>query len=356
MKSAKILYAQVRAQYESLFDMFDKVGIPPDPRWRSLVLYLRNVKDYPHLSDTQKVQVQELLTETFEKRDFTDARLRVILDRYRLAVMEPCQQKVNVLLKEVTELVSSFQRTLHARCGDLTTLEEEAVSIVTSEASITDSIDKLRDAFGKVKMLMENDLDSLERLATEDGLTSIANRRAFDSFMQKAIEQWRQDARPLSLALFDIDYFKRFNDEHGHRIGDQALIVVAKHIAAIAKAIDLEKNTVIAARYGGEEFALAISGPDAPDLVKHVEKCRSAIRKFNFLIRDSDGNIVETGLHLTMSAGVAGMWKGWSGALLENLIDGADKALYFAKESGRDKGALFVPGDKFEFSLLKPVS
>ena len=351
MKNEKIVYAQIRAQYEALFDMFDKVGIPPETRWRSLVLYLRNMKDYPHLSDAQKATVQELLTETIEKRDFSTERLTVILEGYRMAIVHPYLQKVEVLLSEATGLVSSFQRILQSRTGDIFELENEAVNIITGETSASDPVEKLRSAFSKVRTLLENDLNSLERLATEDGLTAIPNRRAYDAFMHKAIERWQTEGRPLSLALFDIDHFKRFNDEHGHRIGDQALIVVAKHIAAAARKINTN-NDVIAARYGGEEFVLAISGPDATSIGTYVEKCRSAVRSFNFLIRDSSGNVVETGLHLTMSAGVAYMWKGWTGALLENLVDGADKALYFSKESGRDKGALFTPGDKFEFTLL----
>ena len=354
MKSNRLLYEQSRAQYQALFDMFDKVGVPPDTHWRSFILYLRSIKKYSHLSDAQKAEIQDLLRESLEKRDFTDASLMAILDRYRQAIVRPYQDKVEDLLREVKDLIASFQRTLQSRSGDITALEDEAVSIITDENNTGDSIEHLRSAFGKFKTLLEHDINSLECLANHDALTGIANRRAFDAFIAKVLEQWQNESRPLCLALFDIDHFKRFNDEHGHRIGDQVLVVVAKHIASMTKMVGAG-NEALAARYGGEEFVFLISGPDAPKLCEYVERCRAAIRKFNFLIRDARGNVVESGLHITMSAGVSMMWSGWVSSLQENLLDGADKALYFAKESGRDKGVLFEPGEQFGFTLLEPA-
>ena len=156
---------------------------------------------------------------------------------------------------------------------------------------------------------------------------------------------------PPGAALFDIDHFKKFNDEHGHRIGDQVLAVVANHLK---KGIEhfAKDNGVLAARYGGEEFALAVSGPDAQQLIQAADKCRKVIKKFNFLIRDAEGNVVESGLHITVSAGVASAWQGWHGAHLANLIDNADKAMYFAKQSGRDRTVLFQADKEDAFALI----
>ena len=339
-------------EYLNLFSMFDRVGVPQDSRWRSLLLYLREIKDYNHLSDAQKASVQAILTGTLETNDYSDDKLNNILKEYHGIVVKPYKIKVDALVREASDVINGFQRILTARCGDINSLEEESISIVSSEGSDSlDSIAQLRMAFSKVKTLLEEDIRNLEQMATLDGITNIANRRGFDLFMDSVIQKWVSERRPVSLALLDIDHFKRFNDEHGHRIGDQVLAVVAAHLKKILRAFGSENN-VIAARYGGEEFALVVSGPDSDKLVSATEKCRQLIKKFNFLIRDADGNVVESGLHITVSAGVASLWERCQGAYLENLIDSADKALYFAKQSGRDKAFEFKPDDEQGFVLI----
>ncbi len=202
---------------------------------------------------------------------------------------------------------------------------------------------KLREAFHGVKSLLENDIQSLEMLASKDGLTGLANRRIFDSFIDDAVNKWRTSGCLVALALFDIDFFKRFNDEHGHRIGDQVLTVVAKQISRCCQEFTDTGDQMLAARYGGEEFAVVATGPFAEKLPELAEKIRLAIKNFNFLIRDSCGNVVESGLNITLSAGIAAIWAGWNSAYQENLIDSADKALYFAKQAGRDRTVEFVP-------------
>ncbi|CAK7032579.1 MAG: hypothetical protein DELT_00422 [Desulfovibrio sp.] len=338
--------------YLNLFEMFDRAGIPHDSRWRSLLLYLREIKDYTHLSDAQKANVQGLLTSALEEQNFTDERLNKILKDYQEIVVKPYKVKVDALVREAADVIGGFQRILTTRCGDLSSLEEESVSIISSDGlDSIESINKLRNAFSKVKTRLEEDIRNLEQLATRDGITNIANRRGFDLFMDNAIRKWLSEKRPLCLALLDIDHFKRFNDEHGHRIGDQVLAVVGAHLKKVLREFE-EGNNVLAARYGGEEFALVISGQDADKLAAATEKCRNLIKNFNFLIRDADGNVVESGLHITVSAGVATLWENWQNAHLENLIDSADKALYFAKQSGRDKAFAFCPGSEQGFSLL----
>ena len=343
MKKSLTALQDVKEQYLSLFSIFDKAGVPAETRWRSLLLYLRDVKDYNHLSDAQKAAMQRLLTDVLKEKDFSEARLNSLLMNYYIILTRPYQKKIEELLREASEVITGFQDLMRTRYGDISTLEEETVSIVTEELPEPDkAIGQLRNAFCKVKTFLEDDIRNLEQMATLDGVTNIANRRAFDTFLANSIDVWLNKGRPLALALFDIDHFKKFNDDHGHRIGDQVLSVVGKHLKNALVDFD-NSNTVMAARYGGEEFALVVSGPDAHKLSAASEKCRLAIKRFNFLIRDAEGNVVVSGLHITVSAGVAFAWKGWHGAYMENLIDSADKALYFAKQSGRDRAVQFVP-------------
>ncbi|MDL2209960.1 GGDEF domain-containing protein [Desulfovibrio sp. OttesenSCG-928-O18] len=338
-------------QYLTLFAMFDRAKVPTDSRWRSLLLYFREIKDYNHLTDAQKVDIQKLMTEILEKKDFTDKHLDAILKKYHAVIAKPYQSKVEALLREADDVISGFQTLLSARCGDINTLEEESVTIVVDECETTEPIEKLRTAFSKVKALLESDIRNLESMATIDGVTKIANRRGFDLFMEDAVGKWLHESRPLCMAMLDIDHFKRFNDEHGHRIGDQVLAVVGSHLKKAVEGFS-GKNNALAARYGGEEFALVVSGPDADTLRVAAEECRDRIKKFNFLIRDAEGNVVESGLHITVSAGVASASSNWKGAYIENLIDNADKALYFAKQSGRDRAVLFNPDEASGFSLI----
>ncbi len=339
------------ALYKNIFDMFDKGGMPADTRWCSLILYLREMKDYTHYSDVQKARIQALLARVLQEKDFSEDRLHSILEEYKHITVEPYQQRIDNLFREANEILTNFQDLLNTRYGSIETLEKETIEAVEGEVRGEALLLRLRNAFADVKNLMENDISSLEKLATCDPLTDLANRRAFDSFMQSAVDEWRNEQRPLAIALFDIDYFKHFNDEHGHRIGDQVLQLVGKCLTKYADAVP-GGNSVLAARYGGEEFALAVSGPDADHLPELAEKIRIAIRDYQFLIRDVEGNVVENALRITISAGVASCYPEWRGSWLENLVDSADRALYAAKQTGRDRTMRFDPTSRHSYRLV----
>ncbi len=340
------------SSYAALFSMFDKAGVSQASKWRSLFLYFREMKDYTHLSDIQKTEVQTLLTSTLSQKDYSDKNLKKVLLEYRNIVISPYKRRIEDLLREASGIITSFKDLMSSRYGDIVKLEDTTISCVESETDERALVEKLREAFQDVKTLLENDVRSLEALASKDPLTGIANRRAFDAFITSAVGAWRAEGRPVSLALFDIDFFKRFNDEHGHRIGDQVLIVVAKQLTRCIQELGAPESDVLAARYGGEEFVVAVSGPCTKKLPQLAERIRLAVKNFNFLIRDACGNVVENGLRITISAGMANAWSGWSGAYEDNLIDSADKALYFAKQAGRDRTVAFNPETDPSYTLV----
>jgi diguanylate cyclase (GGDEF)-like protein len=339
-------------QYRQLLQLFDKAGVPRDMRWRSLLLFLRELKDYSHISDIQKITVQELLTAIFASRDYSEENLDKMLAAYQDCMVAPYRKKIESTLQELAGMVREFRKLLSTRSGDLDTLEETAVNIVEDVFSTADKPHSLRESFARVKELLADDIRSLENLAASDALTGIANRRAFDEFMEKAVQAWLDKKRPLRLAIFDIDFFKNFNDEHGHRIGDQVLVVVAKQISKGARSL-VRPGDALVARYGGEEFVMVVSGDEASRLPEIVELVRQSIKQFNFLIRDADGNVVETGLHLTISAGIAAAAPQWHGAWLENITDCADKALYYAKSNGRDLAVEYLHDVEPVFRIVK---
>jgi diguanylate cyclase (GGDEF)-like protein/PAS domain S-box-containing protein len=166
----------------------------------------------------------------------------------------------------------------------------------------------------------------LERLASYDGLTQVANRRLFDHFLEK---EWRRMLREeswLSLILCDIDYFKRYNDTYGHPAGDSCLKQVAAAMSAVVK-----RPADLVARYGGEEFAIILPNTHLSGAIQVGEKIRQQIHQLKIPHEDS---LVSQ--QVTMSLGIASIFPS-PGKFPKILIDAADEALYQAKEQGRDR-------------------
>ncbi|HWZ49350.1 MAG TPA: sensor domain-containing diguanylate cyclase [Herbaspirillum sp.] len=167
---------------------------------------------------------------------------------------------------------------------------------------------------------------TLEKLAMQDGLTGLANRRQFDTVLQNELSRAVRSASSLALIMIDVDYFKKYNDIYGHLAGDECLRQIGKIIqAGEGRAGDL------AARYGGEEFALLLPSTDVAGALKVAEEIRQAIRELE--IRH-DGNL--KGI-VTISAGVNVLEPVTEADTATSLISAADVALYLAKSSGRDR-------------------
>ncbi len=159
--------------------------------------------------------------------------------------------------------------------------------------------------------------EALARQATTDGITGLPNHRAFHDLLAREVARAQRDQRPLSLVMLDIDHFKAVNDTFGHPVGDLVLAEVARRLAGIARG----HETV--ARIGGEEFAWLLSETDAESAFLAAERARQAVAEEAF---------AEVG-SVTVSAGVCSLAEASDGDTLVRL---ADRALYWAKHSGRD--------------------
>lgn len=182
--------------------------------------------------------------------------------------------------------------------------------------------DELRDEKGKVEDMAKK----LLMLSSQDGLTGIANRRHFDEFLAK---EWGRSARassPLSLIICDIDAFKNYNDHYGHQEGDRCLCRIASILAEHAR-----RGGDLAARYGGEEFAIILSDTNIADAVSIAKQIHQAINLQAIPHAASDVDNI-----ITVSFGVATIIpeKDIPSSL---LISRADKALYKAKQNGRNQ-------------------
>ncbi len=170
--------------------------------------------------------------------------------------------------------------------------------------------------------LAEREASRLTEYAYRDQLTGIPNRRAFDDTLESEWRRGARNGRPLSLLLFDIDNFKRYNDRFGHQQGDWALRAVAVEIERAAR-----RPGDFAARYGGEEFAIVLSETTAEGAYAAGQTIRRAIRALGIAFEDRS---------LTVSVGCATVIP-VDGERSATLIAAADAALYAAKSAGRDR-------------------
>lgn len=180
------------------------------------------------------------------------------------------------------------------------------------------------DARVRTHLALKLQSDFLRSMALLDGLTGVANRRKFDTDLAEGWRHCQRLARPLSLILFDVDYFKFYNDRYGHQAGDQCLQSVARTLQQI-----LNRPHDLIARYGGEEFACLLPTTDLGGATHIAEKMLEAVRLLQIEHLAS-----ETGSVVTLSAGVASLIPGdrYSPA---DLVAAADKQLYEAKNAGR---------------------
>jgi diguanylate cyclase (GGDEF)-like protein/PAS domain S-box-containing protein len=168
--------------------------------------------------------------------------------------------------------------------------------------------------------------ERLERLATSDGLTQVANRRCFDLTLKREWNRLRRTNEQLSLIMSDVDFFKRYNDAYGHQGGDDCLKAVAGALSETVK-----RGGDCVARYGGEEFAVILPETDGPGATKAAERIRQAVENLSLEHKDS-----LVGPFVTISLGVATTIPTGDGTP-ELLIKSADEALYQAKSSGRNR-------------------
>ena len=182
---------------------------------------------------------------------------------------------------------------------------------------ITGIADRLGPALSGIELR-----DRLHEDSIRDPLTKLYNRRFMDESLHREMLRARRAGSPLSLIILDLDHFKRINDEYGHDVGDDVLVAVAQKLTQVVR----EEDYVY--RYGGEEFVIILPSANL-DIAR--ERAQEACRKIRALRIDTE----KGALHVTLSAGVATFPE--HGNSQEALIVQADRALYLAKQSGRDR-------------------
>jgi diguanylate cyclase (GGDEF)-like protein len=176
---------------------------------------------------------------------------------------------------------------------------------------------------------LQQTTDRLARIAQEDALTGLANRRRFTEGLHQAHEQTLRDHGSMALLMIDIDCFKPYNDRYGHPAGDECLRQVAQALAGSAR-----PSQDLVARWGGEEFAVILPGADTAQALGIAERMLEAVRA-RAIVHEAS----QAAAFVTLSMGVA-VWRPQEGDDVGQLVATADDALYEAKTTGRNRAVL----------------
>lgn len=236
--------------------------------------------------------------------------------------MERVEQAIAALKNGEAEEARFVYRQRHRDKGEIWAESALHVTRASDSGEIDGVVAVVRD------MTEQKDLqDKLASLAATDGLTGLANRRAFDERLADEWARARRDGTPLSLLLIDVDHFKAFNDHYGHLAGDGCLRALGRILSAHPR-----RPADLAARYGGEEFAVLLPNTDADGCARVGEEIRGALRDLAMLHAQNPPSRL-----VTVSVGAATGFPSETTTDSSALVAAADRALYAAKDSGRDR-------------------
>lgn len=229
------------------------------------------------------------------------------------------QAKMNEYQKQitVTDDVTQLNTILQSLIGDIGVMSADAQK---SNNAFQDTQKKVEEAEKQINELTIK-LDYISEVAHQDFLTGALNRRGMDEAIEREFNRADRHNTPLSLAMIDIDHFKKINDTMGHSTGDVALAHLAKVVKSVLRSTD------ILARYGGEEFVILLPGSKQEDAVNVVTGMQRDLTK-NFFLHDNNRVLI------TFSAGVA---ERMTGEHVDEVLPRADAALYIAKQTGRNR-------------------
>jgi diguanylate cyclase len=274
------------------------------------------------------------------------AELSHITDALGLAIESEEQQRLNThqLHHDISDGMTNINQALieHNNIDQLKTAVKAQVHSIQSALTHTKQVteknpqdslsNQLTALIERVQKMEQQDSDIREQLEQEklraitDSLTGLPNREAYNSRIHDEMLRWQRYQHPLSLAVLDIDFFKKVNDTYGHRTGDKVLKAVSTCVAQRLREVDF------IARFGGEEFVILLPETSAENALNMLNRTRERLAKTQMRSKQDSGE--ETKFTVTVSIGIAEFNEGDSA---EDVFERADKALYDAKENGRNQ-------------------
>jgi diguanylate cyclase len=312
------------------------LGLPPTPSNYAL-LYAYTSGRLP--------EVKGVIDEAVRKGGLSSEQAKALYDKHLSGENEKqvLESNVKALSEEMGRIMQVIGQTRAGTSQFHTTLDK-----FTSNLGKKLSVDELRAAVNQVAeetraiaqhnqklqeqlaessqqlTVMREDLTRVQKETLTDALTAVGNRRHFIHEMKRLTIECEELQSPLSLLMIDIDFFKKFNDTHGHLVGDQVLKLVARTLTENLKGKD------IVSRYGGEEFAIILPQTKLVDATRVADALRQSVAQKKIIRRDSNAPIGS----ITISIGAA---QYHPGELLSQFVRRADAGLYLAKSAGRNR-------------------
>ncbi len=320
-----------------VIEAMEQVGVWPTPL---------NFEIWVHyLGDPEGALGREIKRILAASEPFTEATADMLAAEYlpRGRLTEEIRDAGRVLDRELSSVSEAIANAHKSQAAYGQTLDKAAAGIETAgdgaglQAIVSgltsatrkvqrenETLEKKLDASTREVARLREHLEQVRRDAMTDALTNLANRKSFDEHLENACAQAEADGGALTLAVLDIDHFKRFNDTWGHQTGDQVLRYVASVMGRVAKA------PRVAARYGGEEFAMIFPQESMAQVETALEAIRKEIASRSLRRRSTDDELGA----VTLSAGFAQRRPGETASA---LLDRADTALYASKHAGRNR-------------------
>ncbi|MDA7817637.1 diguanylate cyclase [Sulfurimonas sp.] len=250
-----------------------------------------------------------------------------VLDKLSLRLIDMIESS-DKSTKEIQHIKSELEAYNEEPITNFKVAHKKLYTIAIALEENTQALSKnLKSHSTEVKALslkiekLESELEQSREESKEDFLTKLYNKRALDEFMSLKEAEYERYGHNFSIVMFDIDFFKAVNDNHGHDAGDAILTAFAKILKSEARNVD------IVGRFGGEEFMAILESTDASGGVIFAEKVRKKVQKAKFMYK-------QTRIELTVSAGVC---ERKNNSSLQNTINSADESLYKAKKDGRNR-------------------
>jgi diguanylate cyclase (GGDEF)-like protein len=275
--------------------------------------------------------------------DYQQGRIQVLSNIYEaglqdchIAILEQFQIKAQIIVPLMKgQALWGLLCVHHCRCSrewqksEIQFIRQLAAqfNVALEHSELLEQSRSQANQLAQTNQALELANSQLEKLSKLDGLTKIANRRCFDEFLKREWNRLQRNGNYLSLIIFDIDYFKVYNDYYGHLAGDKCLIQIARAAQSV-----LKRPTDLIARYGGEEFIVLLPNTNESGAIKITRLIHKCIEELKIPHTQKNGfqNFV------TVSLGVASQIP-TTKVSPQELINAADKALYKAKEQGRNR-------------------
>jgi len=239
-------------------------------------------------------------------------------------------EKITGMTKKTKSFSSSLEKynEVLKRDPDIDTIASLIINLIDDTDSVlqsNQSMESMLEAMNEEVVILRDSLQTLNKEAFTDKLTAIPNRRAFDKKIDRLIDHYHDEKQIFSLLLIDIDHFKQFNDTHGHAVGDRVLKYVASVMTGGIKGDDM------LARYGGEEFVVLLPNTGYKDAVTVGNHIREKVSRNKLVDNNAQKKLLG---YVTVSIGVVAVSADDN---VDSIIERADKALYLAKNRGRDR-------------------